>query len=53
MEILLGMLKNFCNVSVDFLCNYKNDLFSGHSVHKLENKEIYTEQIFFLPFHMF
>ena len=36
---------------VDFLCNYKEDLFSGHFVYKLENEEIYTEQIFFLPFH--
>ena len=53
MEILLGILKNFHNVSVNFLCNYKKDLFSGHSVYKLENEEIYTEQIFFLPFDRF
>ena len=30
-----------------FLCNYEKNLFSGHSVHRLENEEIYTEQIFF------
>ena len=53
MDILLGILKNFRDVSVDFLCNYEKDLFSGHFVYKLENEEIYTEQIFFLPFHRF
>ena len=45
--------KNFCNVSVGFLCNYKKDLFSGHFAYKLEIEEIYTEQIFFLLFHRF
>ena len=53
MEILLGISKNFRNVSVAFLCNYKKDLFSGHFVYKLENEEVNTEQIFFLPFHRF
>ena len=53
MEILLGISKNFRNVSVAFLCNYKKDLFSGHFVYKLENEETYTEQVFFLPFHRF
>ena len=42
MEILLGISKNFRNVSVDFLCNYKKDLFSGHFVYKLENEEVNT-----------
>ena len=51
MDILLGISKNFRNVSVDFFCNYMKDLFSGHLVYKLENEEINTEQIFFLPFH--
>ena len=53
MDILLEISKNFCNVSADFLCNYKKDLIFGHFVYKLENEEIYTEQIFFLPFHRF
>ena len=53
MEILLGISKNFRNVSVAFLCNYKEDLFSGHFVYKLENEEVYIEQVFFLPFHRF
>ena len=43
MDILSGILKNVCNVSADFLCNYKKDIFSGHFVYKLENEEIYTE----------
>ena len=41
--MLLGILKNVCNVSADFLCNYKKDIFFGHFVYKLENEEIYTE----------
>ena len=53
METLLGISKNFRNISVDFLCNYRKDLFSRHFVYKLENEEINTEQIFFLPFHRF
>ena len=53
MDILLRVSKNFRNVSLDFLCKYKKDLFPGHFVYKLENEEIYTEQIFFLPFHRF
>ena len=50
---LLGISKDFCNVSVNFLGNYKKGLFSGNFVYKLENEEIYTEQIFFLPYHRF
>ena len=50
MDILLGISKNFRNVSVDFFCNYMKDLFSGHLVYKLENEEINTEQIFFYHF---
>ena len=45
MDILLRISKNFRNVSVDFLCSYKKFLFSRHFIHKLENEEIYTEQI--------
>ena len=38
-----------------FLCNYKKDcfFFSEQFVYKLENEEIDTEQIFFLPFRRF
>ena len=43
METLLGISKNFRNIAVDFLCNYRKDLFSRHFVHKLENEEIDTE----------
>ena len=43
----MGIPNNFCNVSVDLLCNYKNDLFSGRFVYKLETEEIYTELILF------
>ena len=53
MDILLGIWKNFHNVSVEFLCNYKKDFFSGHFLYKLENEQAYTEQICFLPFHRF
>ena len=44
MGILWGISKIFCNVSVNFLCNYKKDFFSRHFVYNLENEEIYTEQ---------
>ena len=47
MGILLGILKNIRNVSVDYLCNYEKDLFSRHFAYNLENEKIYTEQIFF------
>ena len=53
MDMLLRILKNFRNFTVNFLRNYKKELFSGHFVYKLENEEIYSEQIFFLPFHRF
>ena len=31
----------------------KKIFFPGHFVHKLENEEMYTEQIFFLPVRRF
>ena len=46
----MGISKNFLNVSVDFLCNYKKNFFPGHFEYKLENQKMYTEKYSFYHF---